>query len=258
VVVSRVPASFVLFGLMGVAACGESSRPDVYESAGSGAVHGHSAGAAPGTGASGGASDSNGQGGGAPTPSEGGDTSQGGEPTVGDDGECPSPFTTLDLSELETTETIEPYSIVGDTAGELRQSLNQLRPDGYDARTSWYLTWQYGNSACDGTALNVTADVTYTMPEWEPPDSADPELVEHWGTYLTALFCHEYGHAEFGLEAAQEVFSTLSAIDANGDCDEQQLLAAAAFQSILDDYTAREIDYDNDTQHGATMGATFP
>jgi predicted secreted Zn-dependent protease len=104
----------------------------------------------------------------------------------------------------------------------------------------------------------ITVDVTYRVPEWEEPSEADRALVDSWETYRSALFCHEYGHARFGLDAANEVYDAFDAIASGGDCGTQQSRAQEAFDAILDDYRAREIAYDDETDHGATMGAIFP
>jgi predicted secreted Zn-dependent protease len=104
----------------------------------------------------------------------------------------------------------------------------------------------------------VTVDVTYEYPEWEPSASASPALAESWETYMDALFCHEYGHAKHGLDCANDVYTALAAIDSGGDCNTQQTEADAAFAAILDEYNQLDIQYDEETNHGATMGAVFP
>jgi predicted secreted Zn-dependent protease len=188
-----------------------------------------------------------------------GGSSEGSAGAGGDHGSsCANPTTTIDTSNLTVDEAVETYSVTGSTANEIRQSINANRDGDYDAFTSWYLTWQYANDACDGSGLVVLVEIEYSLPEWDAPPAADPALTDEWSTYMDALLCHEYGHAEFGLDAANDVYATLSAIDAGGDCAAQQTQADAAFQSILDDYIAREIAYDEETNHGATMGAVFP
>ena len=114
----------------------------------------------------------------------------------------------------------EPYVVTGNSANQIRQSINQNRGMDYDAYTGWYLTWAFGD--CDGNGLTVTVDVTYQFPEWEPSASASSELVTSWETYVDALFCHEYGHAKNGLDCANDVYTALAAIDAGGDCGKQQ------------------------------------
>jgi len=210
-----------------------------------------------GSGASAGAGGANAGGSGASAGAGGASAGGSGGPP-GDPGACPSPFTTVDLSNLDAEEILEPYAVTGSTANEIRQSINQNRGRDYDAYTDWFISWQYTTSLCDGSGLRVTVDVTYSVPEWNPPVGADPALVESWESYIDALFCHEFGHALHGLEAANDVYDELSSIDTGGDCAAQQELADAAFQSIIDEYAALEVAYDDETNHGATMGAVFP
>jgi predicted secreted Zn-dependent protease len=169
---------------------------------------------------------------------------------------CVNPIETVDLSRLDASEAFEPYVVTGNSANQIRQSINQNRGMDYDAYTGWELRWSFGD--CAGNGLVVTVDVTYVYPEWEPSANASPELTESWDTYMDALFCHEYGHAKHGLDCANEVFTALSAIDAGGDCNAQQAEADAAFDDILADCNERDVEYDEETDHGATMGAVFP
>ena len=176
----------------------------------------------------------------------------GGEPSSA----CVNPLETVDVSRLLTSEVLEPYVVTGSTANQIRQSINQNRDMEYDAYTGWYVGWRFAD--CFGNGLSVTVDLTYSFPEWEPSASASPQLIASWETYMDALFCHEYGHAKHGLDCANEVFTALSAIDAGGNCAEQQSRAAAAFDAILEVCNQRDAQYDADTNHGGTMGARFP
>jgi predicted secreted Zn-dependent protease len=167
-----------------------------------------------------------------------------------------NPIEEVDVSRLEASEVFEPYVVTGDSANQIRQSINQNRDMDYDAYTGWYVNWRFGD--CSGSGLVVTVEVTYDFPEWEPSASASTELTTSWNTYVDALFCHEYGHARHGLECANEVYTALAAIEAGGDCNRQQAEAEAAFADILDEYNLLDIQYDAETNHGATMGAVFP
>ncbi|HEX5101320.1 MAG TPA: DUF922 domain-containing protein [Polyangiaceae bacterium] len=246
-------------GSTGAGSAGRSSNGGAAGAAGSGVTAG--GGGASGSvalGGGGGSSNSGGSGG------RGGEAASAGSSELGGAGgepdgpsrTCEDPLDTVDVSRLEASEAFEPYTVTGSTANQIRQSINQNRGMDYDAYTSWYVGWQYDD--CDGNGLVVTANVTYQYPEWTPPASDATELSESWDTYMDALFCHEYGHAKNGLDCANDVFTALSAIDAGGDCSKLLADAEAEFQAIIDEYNARDIQYDADTDHGATMGARFP
>jgi predicted secreted Zn-dependent protease len=166
------------------------------------------------------------------------------------------PLDSVDVSRLVASEAFDPYFVTGDNANQIRQNIDQERGMDYDAETDWYVSWQFDD--CAGNGLVVTVDVTYKFPEWEPSTSASAELVATWETYTDALFCHEYGHAKHALDCANDVFTALAAIDAGGECGAQQAESEAAFSRILDEYNQLDVQYDADTNHGATMGAVFP
>lgn len=240
----------------GSAGAGSAGRPSAGGASGAGGTSG--AGGSAGSAAGGGRAGSATLGG------RGGQgASGGGSELAGAGGEsdepsssCANPLHTVDVSRLLASEAFDPYVVTGDTANQIRESINQNRGMDYDAYTGWSLSWQFGD--CAGNGLVVTVDVTYTFPEWEPSASASSELVASWETYTDALFCHEYGHAKNGLDCANEVFTALSAIDTGGDCGEQQTEADAAFGTIIDGCNQRDVEYDADTNHGVTMGAVFP
>ncbi len=207
--------------------------------------------------------------GGAPSPTGTGGTGSsdgsgagGADPNTGDgsggssDGSCPNPMDNYDLSHIEEAETHSNYAVFGSTEQEIRESINQNRNSDYDAFTSWDLTWGYAD--CNGNGLVITLDVDYRLPEWQEPDDADPSVAEAWYTYTKALYCHESGHSEFGIKAALDSYEELSTIKTNGDCSLLKAEASERFNAVIDHYVEIEIQYDKDTNHGATQGAVFP
>jgi len=240
----------------GTTGAGSAGRPSAGGTAGASGSGGTAGGA--GTAGSvtlGGSGGSGGSGGEAASAGSSELAGAGGQPD-GPSRTCEDPLDTVDVSRLEASEAFEPYAVTGSTANQIRQSINQNRGMDYDAYTSWYVGWQYDD--CDGNGLVVTVNVTYQYPEWTPPASGATELSESWDTYMDALFCHEYGHAKNGLDCANDVFTALAAIDAGGDCSKLLADAETEFQAVIDEYNERDIQYDADTDHGATMGARFP
>lgn len=262
-------------GASGGAAAGNAARPDAGGRSGAGESSGPVAGGGQAGSAIVGGNGGNGgwsgnvtgsggrQGNGGNGGTAGAEASAGSSALAGAGGEpdepsstCVDPLQTVDVSRLVASEAFESYVVTGNTANQIRQSINQNRDTEYDANTSWYVSWQFAD--CAGNGLVVTVDVTYDFPEWKPSATAAPELVASWQTYQDALFCHEYGHAEHGLDCANDVYTALAAIDAGGDCGKQQAEADATFSAILAEYNQLDLQYDADTQHGATMGAIFP
>jgi predicted secreted Zn-dependent protease len=140
----------------------------------------------------------------------------------------------------------------------MRQQLDSLSPvgfDGYkgDATTNWRINWGwdgYGNSSCDLTTANVTYSIEVTMPRWQAPQDASPELITKWNNYIQALAEHEKGHVDNIVANYKSVEDAIK----NATCD----TAEAAAQAALDPIRQYDIDYDAETNHGATQGARFP
>jgi predicted secreted Zn-dependent protease len=159
------------------------------------------------------------------------------------------------------------YPINGATAGQLRQQMNQLGPisqtsgQRFDARTDWYVRWNYqyfsqGNR-CKLTAIRVRADVSIILPQWKQSANAAKGLVDRWNQYIKALRLHEDGHKDNGIATSREVLQLLKQFPAKSSCSELGAAANKAAQSIISQYSQRDLDYDRKTQHGVTQGAVF-
>ena len=169
---------------------------------------------------------------------------------------CEAPLSVGNVASVEATEQVETYAIMGTSANALRSSINANRGHEYDAQTDWYIRWSVKNCAAPQWTITLTID--YSVPDWEVPATADPVLVAQWRTYLSALYCHEYGHGELALDCANRIYDDLITVPGNDDCNVVTSVANARFQAILTDCQALEAAYDERTNHGASMGAIFP
>lgn len=159
------------------------------------------------------------------------------------------------------------YDIEGDTETQLRSSLDTHGPqdesgDRNDAYTSWYVTWHYAfdesPEGCGIGPVSTQVRVTVTLPRWKGFAEEHHPLNEHWRKYLEALRVHESGHREHGFQAAVEITDSLPTLPRLPTCDAAELAANEAARSILQRYKQRDVDYDEETRHGATQGALFP
>ncbi|HVR20169.1 MAG TPA: DUF922 domain-containing protein [Polyangiaceae bacterium] len=169
---------------------------------------------------------------------------------------CDDPLAAGDVSRLIATDDLQTYAVMGNTADELRASINANRGRDYDALTTADINWTFRD--CTNPTWSVALDIVYDMPEWNPPTNADPALVASFAAYIDALWCHEYGHGEIGIECANDLYDALSSIPATGDCVALQSTAEAETQRIVDVCRVANEQYDAETNHGATMGAVFP
>jgi predicted secreted Zn-dependent protease len=160
----------------------------------------------------------------------------------------------------------DDYKITGNTAAGLRQQMNADGPldhdKHFDAHTEWNVRWTYpfdrSGGGCSTGPVTVTLTITYHFPEWGDESDGSRPLIDKWHKYLQALETHEDGHAEHGREAADDIIGELSGLPPADACPTMDGIANAKAQAIIGRYAAEDVDYDRDTNHGATQGATFP
>jgi predicted secreted Zn-dependent protease len=157
------------------------------------------------------------------------------------------------------------YDIRGSTAEELHREMQRLGPeeDGrrFHGHTGWTVNWRFvsqpSGRACRATRVEVTAEITITLPRWRTPPDAPDDLRPQWDAYLAALRVHEEGHRDLAVAAARRAHSRLSGFRTS-DCRDFNRDANAEGQRILDRLRADNRRYDEKTGHGRTQGAVWP
>ncbi|MCL5407339.1 MAG: DUF922 domain-containing Zn-dependent protease [Patescibacteria group bacterium] len=159
------------------------------------------------------------------------------------------------------------YQVYGYTPYEVRAQLNECGAksggEAYDAYTSYYISWVYNYKpvagGCNIKDVTVGVKVDFFYPKWEDPGNAQAGLAENWQRYMTNLITHENGHKDIAVEGAQAILNALLSLPNSATCGEDvQSLVSSTGNNIFADYNAREKAYDDETNHGATQGATFP
>jgi len=164
--------------------------------------------------------------------------------------------------EVSVSAHTQYYEISGVAGDDLRAQMDELGPGDHDVYTSWFIRWTYPDVVTDATCavgpVEVSLSITYTLPQWDAPPGAPVDLVEKWNAYLAALQLHEAGHKDIAVAAGNEIRKTLSALPAYPSCEELHRSGEAASQDVMDRYRLQEVQYDQQTDHGATQGARFP
>lgn len=163
-------------------------------------------------------------------------------------------------------ESEDYYDIEGHSAQQLREQMNNVRPmehgQRFDAYTEWYVKWHFDfqNTAqgCELTESKVSVDIVYHLPRWANEESAAPELQRHWNSYFKHLLLHERGHAQNGKKAATEIADMLKNLAPFSSCPLLEQMANERAQQIIAEHNAWDLEYDKETRHGRTQGATFP
>ena len=159
------------------------------------------------------------------------------------------------------------YSVAGDTVERLWADVMARTPVAQDGRkfvahtrwqVNWRFWWQSQGEHCDISKVNTQLDVTYTLPRLAPSSTMPDSVSDRWNRYYTALFEHEQGHKDLGLQAAQAIEQQIANMGPRNDCDQLERDANRIARTVIDEYSRIEKAYDLDTNHGLNTGAVFP
>lgn len=159
----------------------------------------------------------------------------------------------------------EYYLVFGSTAAELRQSMRQSGPASggrrWDGYTRWNVRWSFRYApeagACRISEVRVEYSSTIIMPRWRPPPNASAMLRRDWDAYIRALRSHEEGHRNIGADAARQIVQRIRSVTAP-TCALIAERANGVGRQTLDEYRVVQRQYDEETGHGRTQGATWP
>jgi predicted secreted Zn-dependent protease len=168
---------------------------------------------------------------------------------------------------VNLADEVEHYDIAGTTPADLRREMNANGPRGaggrrFDGYTRWRMSWRYRyhnrGGGCSIASVTTSVKVTMTLPRWTNESQASAAVRQHWARYLATLEQHEQGHRRHGMDAAAEIDRAIAALPKAATCDALGAEANATGLRIVRQYNQRDLDYDRDTEHGATQGARFP
>jgi len=177
------------------------------------------------------------------------------------------PFATARAAEPLVTEKVTSYSVEGASADELLQQMLELGPTDYIERRAYGMThslvgWTYRlldeGTTCRLQNIEVSLELEYTLPKWEPPASAPEELVSRWQVFMEMLLRHEHGHRDTAIQGAQVVQSTLEALPPEPSCQQMRRRADSEGRTVMRATLSQHAAYDRDTAHGRKQGVRFP
>lgn len=159
---------------------------------------------------------------------------------------------------------VEYYDVQGTTLAQLRASLSALGPvdeDGerHHGQVNWNLQWRYNYSTdrggCRLTGFTVQRSTTMQLPRWVDVDRVSPALRSDWERYSRALRLHEDGHVETGALAAAEIERRTAAVKRSPTCAALTATLDEIGKAVIQEFKARDVEYDATTGHGATQDA---
>lgn len=137
-----------------------------------------------------------------------------------------------------------------------RSSPIEARGQVFYGRTQWQVQWRFWwrstAQQCAIERTRVEVDVQMQLPFWR---SGDADVRAEFDAFVAALEHHERGHQQLAVAAGRAIDDALLAMPPADHCARLETQANAMAQRLLDDYHAREYDYDFRTNHGETQGA---
>ena len=165
------------------------------------------------------------------------------------------------------TVTVEQraYAVHGRTEDEILSSLRASGPnlDGgvffglTVAENEYRFRYRVTSGFCETVDARVTVQVSVTVPAWQPPTGAPAELRRQWARFDRALRGHEYGHRDLAIAGANRLHAAVQGVRAP-TCDEAADRAGQLAARVQIETEARHREYDEETDHGATQGASWP
>lgn len=153
---------------------------------------------------------------------------------------------------------VDYYDVQGRDFNSLLAALNARGE--FHGRADWKLAYTYrsraGAGKCGVESVRTTLELRLTLPRWTPPPGTAPDLPGRWERYLAALRTHEEGHLDNGRSfetALNAAFAGMSA----PDCAALDAALREHYGRLLEQYRARDVDYDRRTGHGRAQGAWF-
>ncbi len=180
-------------------------------------------------------------------------------PEMQQETEDPFPKPTIFIEE-------EYYKVDGNTGKELYRNIFSVSPNKtegktYAGRAHWSVTWNYSwketPELCTISKVKTSVKVKYILPSWSRAHGNSRALGRKWKTYSTALRRHEEGHAEFAIKAANKIVNALKEMGPRYSCSELKHAANWIGEEILNRFKGLNHQYDIDTNHGKTQGATW-
>ena len=151
------------------------------------------------------------------------------------------------------------YDVGGVDQGAIRAALDQLgtrdpHDSGvHDALTTWHANWTWDGlpaGGCDLPNLHYDFRIDVRLPHLVQPERLPAAVRRKWGNYVAALIDHELGHVKHASDHRDDIAGAVRA----SNCADANTTGLAAIATL----SRFDADYDSETRHGVTQGATFP
>jgi len=160
------------------------------------------------------------------------------------------------------------YQIYGYTADQARQQITQCAPrlsdngNDFTGYTSYRLSWLYnygdnGSGQCTLSNIKVGMHISKVLPSLQLSQYANSAFAAQWQLFAPALDTHEQGHVTLDEQYAAKILTDLQNVPAT-DCATISQVASTLINSDVTLLNQANVNYDTQTNHGATQGAILP
>lgn len=105
--------------------------------------------------------------------------------------------------------------------------------------------------------VHMKVDITIILPKWTDYNKVSREWKQAWDRFYEALVAHENKHKEFTIRAAEEIEAAIARLEVNGGCEQLKTRAESIYLDGLKRLRKIQIQFDKDTDHGATEGVVL-
>ena len=166
------------------------------------------------------------------------------------------------FSEPLVSEEYEYYYINPNTRADILTSLKENSPIYENGKTmygssnsdvKWSLKWKHNSQICWITSVNTKVTTTYTLPKLIEGGSG---IVSFWDNWYPNLLTHERGHHKLAIDAAEEIERKIRKMPSFSTCDLLEKNANNIVLKSISKLRRLQKDYDKQTNHGETQGAS--
>lgn len=162
-------------------------------------------------------------------------------------------------------ETYHYYPVSLANISTMLDDINNASPIRHDGRVfhgytktslTWSFFWRNNESLCTISEVSTQVDALYTLPKMVD-GLADDHVTEIWQRWYPALVEHEKGHTQLAVRMADELRKGLENLPGFQQCENLEKKANAIGYKFIDKLKHLDKEYDIETQHGATEGASL-
>lgn len=175
-------------------------------------------------------------------------------------------FSSLSYSDVILREHFEHYIIAPERVEQIKLELRTHSPVSrknkvFHGGTEWTLVpdfrWKQIGNLCKIQDVRVKLDGIYTLPKLKNDLPVGSEIKKRFEQYYQALLEHEKGHQDLWLSAGQEIETLLTSFEPFYSCQELAKQAKIRVGKVIHTYQQHNRDYDKQTGHGRTQGASI-